>query len=1701
MFAVDGCKDKSCRPWLTAPIAGAKAGSTLVIDLGRPYKIYKAVIYNANQGAVSAKDVRQATLSSSAFGDRFTEVMPVELSFPRGVNPNPPNIFILPPANPSTTARFWRVQLNTFWSDSIDAGLEEVELWGHPDLQDTQVYKDCVDASAQRVNQVSGYYKVSLKTSNVFTVYCDMETDHGGWMLVASDSGDGRLSQAIPSDTITFAEGLSQTNQKFPDQFYQDLASLGPYQVMVEEHNGPDADLDLVAIYRLPASVALSFSGKPVGIDTVDWHVGGHKYRPVINSKRIGVSVIGDDWLGIPSGHRCTVKGNFEQTAGSFGAYTLDSPTWSEAGKRVKCNNDVIDAVEGVSKENCLRLCEQSPGCGFAVHFSNSRTCSLHPTEGCEPLVTASGDATTYRLGGGGATKCTHAKPGLGVKHWVRVNPCPLDSYQVRGGAIQCVADKSEFPEVTDNALTFVSEPHPLPTPPPEDLALQSQGSIPFASGSNPDSCSDPEAGLGSNSDTTGSHCFKNINDGEYGNTHSWQPGAGTVHGKRFVGVRLGRQSWVNKIAVGRKHPRQQCCNDGFSGIYELQYTVSPYPDHNTPEDQWTRVGFYTLENAGRHAFALKKPVFATALRIVVPEATSCIDEFEIYGTQPQIEAGKGLIRVTAASFGENCASDLKNNALARMSLLCNDLPSCEYKVLAAKFGHPAPGCHKELNVTFVCGQTEPKTLKIGQGCSSTGGGVGRVCQDADGQVMHLVCQDSTQNAVTEPETAAKDESDPCESPTPTPTPTPVSPNALIAEGIDPIPQPAFDDWALQSNGGIPFASGSGQVCSNLEAGTGVRSTDFGNHCFRNINDGIYGNDNSWTPGSNLVGWRRFVGVRFAQSLTVDRIAVGRNGLGVGCCNSNYTGEFEVQYTMEADADHQTPSAKWFFVGKFKFSNMKRHVFRLQTPVWATAIRVLPPYEGSVLDELEVYGYPTSLNFQDPVTFRDDSIHSSPALKSGRIDLSNTWSISAEISLTDVSSTQRQVAFSFGGNEKECATTNVGIVFAEAVNDETFRLCVTDNQPKTVPLCSNSDLQPDEPKRLRIMFDGSNKNKTKLSLFVDGSLQASRPQGLQISPQQNLAVSFLSSCHNFAQSTLEGSVGNLIVAQANRLANSVEAWVPQPSLGCSDFTKTIRLANIAVSECKRICVEDFGGCNDGFVFKASSDECFIPRDSRGCEPVSAEQSTYFTPLRGDASTLTIKGFVRREGLQSVSGAGSIHLQYSGVSAIGCKAKCDAVPNCGMFVFRQASTVSMKPENCWLFEKTDFALAAMASVSGYDLFVRDPKAKVCVPEPLFKDVPACGAFGRFDGIPTRRDRATGGFAGVFSALDQNGAVLDQARVCAAMGMVYQNGPSHTTSTRNMRYIWYSMDHSDYCGVPVGQPNQRDGVVIETDEVTNMCLVRAVSPQQQTNEKYYDRLSCSCGDDAHSAMLARLHAGVLAQATQAASPLTPDVWFTFGPSGVLGAQSKLYSLIRTETFLDVNYHQWMGETLGAGDFSGEGYIVANVGIDQPLLTRFEGAMTIGAWLWVNEIVPDTGVIIKDTTGAFGTRLALDSQGHAAWTVQDASGNFRSAVGQSVIPRNKWVHLSGVFEEECLALYVNGTLANKNCDLGGHQGRLVFSGMPEILIGRDAQSDTRAFKGSMADVRVYGRALNDDEIRTMMREALPTPQPLRPPSPSLL
>ncbi len=169
-----------------------------------------------------------------------------------------------------------------------------------------------------------------------------------------------------------------------------------------------------------------------------------------------------------------------------------------------------------------------------------------------------------------------------------------------------------------------------------DNAALAARGGIAFGSS---------EVGL----DT---HFIRNVNDGIYGNAHSWIPKFTEPPDLTpFIGIRLPQLTPLRSIAFGRDNgDATDCCGgivtDRALGAYVLQVTRVATPDANTPETGdpatgWQTVGELEYKAAYpnrftphlRHRYGVSRdggPVSATGVRLKVSSNQLAIDEFEV---------------------------------------------------------------------------------------------------------------------------------------------------------------------------------------------------------------------------------------------------------------------------------------------------------------------------------------------------------------------------------------------------------------------------------------------------------------------------------------------------------------------------------------------------------------------------------------------------------------------------------------------------------------------------------------------------------------------------------------------------------------------------------------------------------------------------------------------------------------------------------------------------------------------------------------------------------------------------------------------------------------------------------------------------------------------------------------------------------------
>jgi len=184
---------------------------------------------------------------------------------------------------------------------------------------------------------------------------------------------------------------------------------------------------------------------------------------------------------------------------------------------------------------------------------------------------------------------------------------------------------------------------------------------------------------------------------------------------------------------------------------------------------------------------------------------------------------------------------------------------------------------------------------------------------------------------------------------------------------------------------------------------------------------------------------------------------------------------------------------------------------------------------------------------------------------------------------------------------------------------------------------------------------------------------------------------------------------------------------------------------------------------------------------------------------------------------------------------------------------------------------------------------------------------------------------------------------------------------------------------------------------------------------------------------------------------------------------------------------------GRIGGALQFNGEAdYVVVP---RSPALDRLEREATLAVWIKIDAEAPFSDaalphLISKGATFAnlytdFGLTLAEDT-GRLTWEYSDRH-NRPIYIKAAAVSRDEWHHVAATFQDGTIKLYINGQLAGSDT---GSSKSLRTSGQPLYIGCRYLDPFTMPFKGSMDEVRIYNRVLNDLEVQSLATPAIKKP-----------
>ena len=398
-------------------------------------------------------------------------------------------------------------------------------------------------------------------------------------------------------------------------------------------------------------------------------------------------------------------------------------------------------------------------------------------------------------------------------------------------------------------------------------------------------------------------HTIPHLNDGIYGNANSWIGNSANS----FAGISFGsRPILINRVAFGRDNTG--VWSDRAIGTYTVQFTTVANPNASTPDNSWISIGTIdtaTLPNPARRHVLSFSTWSVTGIRVIAAVEGIAIDELEVYNSTT------GLM-VTAPDH-QTIFVDTSTAALPFTTSADSNL------TFSASSDNPAliPGA----NIIFG-GTTGNRTVMLTPLVGRTG--VANITLTISNGVT--TASDSFQLTV----------------------PTNTSVTGLFGYGLHMEAAnntAGMPNLALVANGGSAFAQDVIPIAP---------------HQISRLNDGLYGNPNSWIGNSTS----SFAGINLGSLKKINRVAFGRDNTGV-LADLRWDGIYTIQYTTVANPDANT--ASWTTIGVidrgyaayFPTPSILRQLFSFP-PVMATGVRLLTvaaagsPYALGI-DELEIY--------------------------------------------------------------------------------------------------------------------------------------------------------------------------------------------------------------------------------------------------------------------------------------------------------------------------------------------------------------------------------------------------------------------------------------------------------------------------------------------------------------------------------------------------------------------------------------------------------------------------------------------------------------------------------------------------------------------------------------------------------------------------
>ncbi len=146
-------------------------------------------------------------------------------------------------------------------------------------------------------------------------------------------------------------------------------------------------------------------------------------------------------------------------------------------------------------------------------------------------------------------------------------------------------------------------------------------------------------------------------------------------------------------------------------------------------------------------------------------------------------------------------------------------------------------------------------------------------------------------------------------------------------------------------------------------------------------------------------------------------------------------------------------------------------------------------------------------------------------------------------------------------------------------------------------------------------------------------------------------------------------------------------------------------------------------------------------------------------------------------------------------------------------------------------------------------------------------------------------------------------------------------------------------------------------------------------------------------------------------------------------------------------------------------------------------FRDAITVAAWVKVREFNKPWQAIVTKGDTAWRLQRQKDTglvtfSFNTGTEVKKSDENLVSLVSKRKVDDGQWHHLVGVSDGQRAALYVDGELE------ASADAKPIARNDAPVMIGCNSAAYERRFNGWIDEVRLYGYALNEAEVKALYR-----------------